>query len=111
MQSSVRTGGEPSEAPPNTRMQRTRSSASPPHSPLMRSPIAGAGGTVTDANLRSQTVHRWYTRPVLFVGDVNRALGFYVDTLGFEKRWHEGNGAGGVCQVDRGECEIILCED
>ena len=45
------------------------------------------------------------------VADVNRALRFYVDTLGFEKRWHEGNGAGGVCQVNRGECEIILCED
>jgi catechol 2,3-dioxygenase-like lactoylglutathione lyase family enzyme len=45
------------------------------------------------------------------VADVNRALGFYVDMLGFEKRWHEGDGAGGVCQVNRGECEIILCED
>jgi catechol 2,3-dioxygenase-like lactoylglutathione lyase family enzyme len=56
-------------------------------------------------------VSRWYTRPVLFVADVNRALGFYVDTLGFEKRWHEGNGSGGVCQVNHGECEIILCED
>jgi len=43
---------------------------------------------VTD-DVRNQTVHRWYTRPVLFVADVNRALGFYVDTLGFEKRWHE----------------------
>jgi hypothetical protein len=31
--------------------------------------------------------------------------------LGFEKRWHEGDGAGKVCQVSRGECEIILCED
>ena len=61
--------------------------------------------------MRNQTVHRWYTRPVLFVADVNRALGFYIDRLGFEKRWHEGDGAGGVCQVDRGECEIILCED
>jgi len=60
---------------------------------------------------KSQTVHRWYTRPVLFVADVNRALGFYVDTLQFEKGWHEGDGAGGVCQVNRGECEIILCED
>jgi catechol 2,3-dioxygenase-like lactoylglutathione lyase family enzyme len=66
---------------------------------------------MTDADLRSQTAHRWYTRPVLFVADVNCALGFYVDTLGFEKRWHEGNGAGGVCQVNRGECEIILCEE
>lgn len=57
------------------------------------------------------TVHRWYTRPVLFVADVHRALHFYVDRLGFEKGWHEGDGAGQVCQVSRGECEIILCED
>ena len=56
-------------------------------------------------------VHRWYTRPVLFVGDVNRAATFYVDMLGFVKRWHADDGAGPVCQVDRGECEIILCED
>ena len=49
--------------------------------------------------------------PVLFVADVNRALRFYVDVLGFEKHWHEGDGAGGVCQVNREQCEIILCED
>jgi len=61
--------------------------------------------------VRSKIVHRWYTRPVLFVADVNRALRFYIDMLGFEKRWHEGDGAGKVCQVSRGECEIILCED
>lgn len=66
---------------------------------------------MTDAGPGSQTVHRWYARPVLFVSDVNRALGFYVDTLRFEKSWHEGNGTGGVCQVNRGECEIILCEN
>jgi catechol 2,3-dioxygenase-like lactoylglutathione lyase family enzyme len=65
--------------------------------------------TKTAAN--EQITHRWYTRPVLFVADVNRALRFYVDMLGFEKRWHEGDGAGGVCQVNRSECEIILCED
>ena len=41
--------------------------------------------------------HRWYTRPVLFVADVNRALRFYIDRLGFEKRWHEGDGMGTVC--------------
>lgn len=52
----------------------------------------------------------WYARPVLFVADVTGALHFYVDLLGFEKRWHEGDGAGKVCQVNRGECEIILCE-
>ena len=39
------------------------------------------------------------------------ALRFYIEMLGFEKRWHEADGAGKVCQVDRGECEIILCED
>jgi catechol 2,3-dioxygenase-like lactoylglutathione lyase family enzyme len=56
-------------------------------------------------------MHRWYTRPVLFVSDVNRALHFYTDILGFKKAWHEGNGQGKVCQVDRAGCEIILCED
>jgi len=56
-------------------------------------------------------MHRWYTRPVLFVSDVNRALHFYTDILGFEKAWHEGDGQGMVCQVDRAGCEIILCED
>ena len=52
----------------------------------------------------------WYTRPVFFVADVNRAARFYIDRLGFEKRWHEGDGAGKVCQVNRSDCEIILCE-
>jgi catechol 2,3-dioxygenase-like lactoylglutathione lyase family enzyme len=55
--------------------------------------------------------HRWYVRPVLFVADVQRALDFYVGKLGFEKRWHEADGKGGVCQVNRADCEIILCED
>jgi catechol 2,3-dioxygenase-like lactoylglutathione lyase family enzyme len=52
----------------------------------------------------------WYARPVLFVADVNRAIRFYVGMLGFSKKWHEGDGAGTVCQVNRGACEIILCE-
>jgi hypothetical protein len=47
--------------------------------------------------------HRWYMRTVLLVADVRRALGFYVDKLGFEKRWHEADGKGKVCQVNRGE--------
>ena len=54
---------------------------------------------------------RWYMRPVFFVTDIKRALEFYVGKLGFEKGWHEGDGKGGVCQVTRSECEIILCED
>jgi len=66
---------------------------------------------MTEQAVRNQIVHRWYARPVLFVADVNRALRFYIDMLGFEKRCHEGDGAGKVCQVNRGECEIILCED
>ncbi len=59
--------------------------------------------------MTEQVVHQWYARPVLFVADVKRALHFYVDVLGFEKRWPVGEGS--VCQVDRGGCEIILCED
>ena len=64
---------------------------------------------MTEQAVKTQT--GWYARPVLFVADVNRAVRFYVDMLGFEKRWHSGNGTGTVCQVDHGECEIILCED
>ena len=66
---------------------------------------------MTEETTTSQTVYRWYTRPVFFVADVNRAVRFYVDRLGFEKAWHTGDGAGKVCQVNHGECEIILCED
>jgi len=55
--------------------------------------------------------HMWYARPVFFVADVQRAIGFYVDQLGFTKAWHEADGAGTVCQVNRATCEIILCQD
>lgn len=57
------------------------------------------------------TPYAWYMRPVSFVSDVSRALEFYVGKLGFEKKWHEADGAGTVCQVERGGCEIILCQD
>ncbi|HEU4747713.1 MAG TPA: glyoxalase superfamily protein [Gemmatimonadaceae bacterium] len=63
---------------------------------------------MADQAVESET--GWYTRPVLFVADLNRAIRFYVDMLGFWKKWHEGDGAGTVCQVNRGACEIILCE-
>lgn len=66
---------------------------------------------MTDEAPKKQTVHRWYTRPVFFVTDVNHAARFYVEMLGFEKGWHEADGAGTVCQVNHGECGIILCED
>ena len=55
--------------------------------------------------------HQWYMRPVLFVSDLPRALEFYLGKLGFVKKWHEADGSGTVCQVDRGGCEIILCAD
>ena len=66
---------------------------------------------MTETVAAKQVVHRWYARPVFFVADVNRALRFYIDMLGFEKAWHSGDGTGTVCQVNRGDCEIILCED
>jgi len=66
---------------------------------------------MTEQAVENHIVHRWYTRPVFFVADVNRSARFYVDMLGFEKGWHSGDGAGTVCQVNHGECEIILCQD
>lgn len=53
----------------------------------------------------------WYPRPVFFVADLKRSLEFYIELLDFEKAWHEGDGSGKVCQVNRTDCEIILCED
>ena len=58
-----------------------------------------------------ESPHRWYARPIFFVSDINRAIEFYVGMLGFEKAWHEADGAGTVCQVNRGECEIILSQE
>jgi len=66
---------------------------------------------MSDVTAGGHLAQKWYARPVFFVHDLQVALGFYVEKLGFAKTWHEGDGAGTVCQVDRGECEIILCED
>jgi hypothetical protein len=41
---------------------------------------------------------------------LNRAANFYIYKLGFTKKWHEGDGADKVCQVNRSDCEIILCQ-
>lgn len=64
-----------------------------------------------DRAAEEQVTHIWYTRPVLFVADMARSIRFYTEGLGFRKAWHEADGKGTVCQVDRGGCEIILCED
>lgn len=66
---------------------------------------------MTEIAAANRIVHRWYARPVFFVADVNRALRFYIDMLGFEKAWHSADGTGTVCQVNRSDCEIILCEE
>lgn len=66
---------------------------------------------MSDSTAPAQVDQKWYARPVLFVSNLQVALGFYIDALGFTKKWHAGEGQGTVCQVDRGECEIILCED
>ncbi len=47
----------------------------------------------------------WYSRPVLFVADVQRAVDFYVAKLGFREKWRFQQE---VAQVDRDECEIIV---
>jgi len=66
---------------------------------------------MTESALPETLSAQWYARPVLFVSDLQGALTFYLDKLGFVKKWHEAGGKGTVCQVDRGGCEIILCQD
>ena len=48
---------------------------------------------------------KWYSRPVLFVTDVQRSVDFYVGKLGFREKWRFEQE---VAQVDRDECEIIV---
>ena len=48
---------------------------------------------------------KWYSRPVLFVADVQTSVDFYVGKLGFREKWRY---AQEVAQVDRDECEIIV---
>jgi catechol 2,3-dioxygenase-like lactoylglutathione lyase family enzyme len=66
---------------------------------------------MTDQIAPPEPPHRWYARPVLFVTDIQRALRFYIDGLGFKKDWHTEDGKGTVGQVSRSDCEIILCQD
>lgn len=52
---------------------------------------------------------QWYTRPVLFVADIDRSVDFYVKQLGFTEPWrYEDDGKAFVAQVDRKGCELIL---
>src|SRR5271163_281731 len=51
----------------------------------------------------------WYTRPVLFVMDIDKAVDFYVKQLGFTEAWrYAEEGKAFVAQVARRGCELIL---
>jgi catechol 2,3-dioxygenase-like lactoylglutathione lyase family enzyme len=51
----------------------------------------------------------WYSRPVLFVESVERAIAFYVGTLGFTEGWrHAENGVALVAEVAREDCVLLL---
>jgi len=52
---------------------------------------------------------KWYTRPVLFVSDIDSSVDFYVKQLGFTQAWrYEDEGKAYVAQVERLGCELIL---
>ncbi len=53
--------------------------------------------------------HQWYSRPVLFVTSCERARAFYIDQLEFTLAWDTKDNY--VCQVNHGDCEIILCAE
>lgn len=54
----------------------------------------------------------WYTRPVVFVRDLEVSRAFYVERLGFVPSWaHEEEGRLRVAQVARDDCEVILAVD
>jgi len=51
----------------------------------------------------------WYSRPVLFVTDIDTSVDFYVKQLRFTQAWrYEEEGKAWVAQVDRQGCELIL---
>ena len=53
----------------------------------------------------------WFARPVLHVTDVEAALRFYIDRLGFNSPWrYDDNGRVRVAQVDRQGCALILSD-
>jgi catechol 2,3-dioxygenase-like lactoylglutathione lyase family enzyme len=51
---------------------------------------------------------KWFSRPVLFVTDVDRSVDFYVNQLGFVLSWHYDEEKTFVAQVDRSTCALIL---
>lgn len=51
----------------------------------------------------------WYSRPVLFVADIDSTVSFYVGKLGFKEDWRfDEGGTPFVAQVGRDGCELIF---
>ena len=51
----------------------------------------------------------WFSRPVLFVADVDQAIDFYVRKLGFvEEQRYEEDGVALVANVTRSDCALLL---
>lgn len=54
----------------------------------------------------------WFARPILHVNDVDAALLFYVNLLGFTSPWrYDEEGTARVAQVDRQGCALILANN
>ena len=54
----------------------------------------------------------WFARPIQIVKDVEAALRFYVDQLGFTSPWRYGeDGITRVAQVEREGCALILANN
>jgi hypothetical protein len=53
---------------------------------------------------------KWYSRPVLFVSDIDRSVDFYVKQFGFTENWRfeSAGGKASVAQVARPGIELIL---
>jgi catechol 2,3-dioxygenase-like lactoylglutathione lyase family enzyme len=86
--SAIKTTGSPVDE------TRSRRAAGPPG-------VEGKGSDVMS--------NKWYSRPVLFVTDIDRSVDFYVKQLGFAQQWRfVVEGKAEVAQVARPGCEFIL---
>jgi len=53
----------------------------------------------------------WFARPVLHVRDVEAALIYYMNQLGFTSPWrYDQDGRASVAQVERQGCALILAD-
>jgi len=57
--------------------------------------------------------NQWYSRPVLFVSDMDRSVDFYVKQFGFTENWRfdPAGGKESVAQVARSGMELILTSE